>query len=136
MNSKKKYKWLHDDLKARRGLSHAHGNSTLAGCRIIEAHFNETPCPIATIWYRHQRKHTIEILSCYVIDYCRRCGVMNFLLEKLLAAFPGTKQVFSGAGTVYGKAWMRSNQFKEDANGEWIREIKPAKKCHSKKSQS
>lgn len=124
----RKFKWMHTELRERRGLTHAHGNSTLAGCRIIEAHFCETPCPIGTLWYRHIHKDVIDILSIYVIDYARRCGVASFLLEKLVESFPETKQVISGDGTVYGKAWMRANGFYQSAaSEEWV------KRC-SKKS--
>lgn len=121
----KKYKWLHDDLKARRGLSFNHGNSTLAGCRVIEAIYTEMPVPVGIIWYRHVGKSEIEILSCYVIDYGRRCGVASFLLDNLLAAFKGTTRVTSGDGTEYGKPWMISQGFVKQADGQWVKIIAP-----------
>ncbi len=135
----KKYAWLHDDLKHRRGLSWNHGNSTVPGCRVIEATYIETPAPIGVIWYRHGHcKGVIEILGMFVIDYYRRCGVATFLLEKLVAAFPATTSVVSGDGTEYGSAWMRANGFTKTSAGEWVKLIPPAKKgkargCRSKR---
>jgi len=119
-----KYDWLHKDLRARRGLTYHHGNSGIPACRIIEAHFSETPTPVGTIWYRHIRKDTIDILSCYVMDYCRRCGVMSYLMEKLLESFPKTKLVVSGSGTACGKGWMKANGFQQMKDGEWVKSIK------------
>lgn len=125
----KKYAWLHADLKAKRGVSYAHGNSTVPGCRVIEATFIENPGPVGVIWYRHgHSKGVIEILGMFVIDYYRRCGLASYLLEKLVAAFPATVSVVSGDGTEYGSAWMRANGFVRTSAGEWIKTIPPAPK--------
>lgn len=140
---KKKYGWLHAELKAKRGLSWNHGNSTVPGTRIIEATYSETPCAIGILWYRHgHSKGVIEILSIFVVDYYRRCGIATFMLEKLIGSFPATREVTTGDGTEYGAPWMRANGFKKTSAGEWAKAVKPtipakkkrkARRCRSKR---
>ena len=123
--SKAGREWLRGELKKGNGQA-CFGTSRANGCRTVEFLHDEMPVPLGVLWYQWNGNAQIEIMSVYVIDYARRCGIANRMLKALLDAYPKKiKRVMSGSGTRFGKPWMQAFGFKQDKlTKDWVYHVK------------
>jgi len=131
--------WFRTELKARRGLSYAWGESTCPGTRTIEARHESTAAPIGIVWFCHAGNSTIEIQYSFVRESARRCGVRTWLHHKLLEGFPKTRKIITAAGTRFSRPWLVKMGFRKNPRSlDWELEVggRTESKVQSPKSKA
>lgn len=121
-------KWWAEQASDHRNLTAHHCASSVPGTQTVEATINFMPNPIGILWYHWTGVRSVEILNCYVPASYRRCGVMTFLLKKLLADNRHIRVVTTSGATTEGRAWMRQMGFRlDDPDGDWVLTVKARK---------
>lgn len=110
------FKQVRQDIKARRKLCIASGESGNAGVHTIEAYHTDFIGPIAVVWYMFSGRDRLEILNSYVDERLRRCGLRTHLHEAFIKFYP-ERVIVSNTGTKTGLAWMKATGYKLVQNG-------------------
>jgi hypothetical protein len=103
-------------LKLRKGVRYEFGASAVPGTSTIAAVHEDCAVPLATIWFRRNGNHCVEIMSMYTIDHCRKCGLQDWLFDRLLSHMDDTKRVLTAAATRYSRPWLEHRGFKRNAD--------------------
>jgi N-acetylglutamate synthase-like GNAT family acetyltransferase len=83
------------------------------------------PNPVGILWYHWTGVRSVEILNCYVPQTYRRCGVMSFLLKKLLATNRNIRKVTTADATKESGPWLTRMGFRQAEDDDWTLKIKP-----------
>lgn len=132
MNTKKK--WYAKAIRAGTGVTFRHRPTSIPGTHVLEANWEYTPVPLASMWYTWSGKHSIAILEMYTSRHYRRLGVQQKILLRLLNDFPDCFEVTTESATTASEAWLRRAGFGNGELAGFILKV-PSRHPHFKKEQ-
>lgn len=118
MNPKKA--WYAKAIRAGNGVECHYRNTGIPGTYCIEASWEHTPVPMATLWYRWIGKCVIDILDVYVNHNYRRLGLASRLLNEIVKEHKEIVTITTESATTLARPWLEHLNFAQNANG-WSR---------------
>ena len=112
-------RWWAVHIRARTGLTYGWRHTTVPGCKVIEAVWEDDVHPIGSVWFIRRGHATIEICESYVPLCYRRLGIRTFLHEKMLESHPSIVAFVTAASTSESKPWLLKMGFKRSPADGW-----------------